>query len=152
MSSASSRLCVRCCAIRKSLPSYRFTSSSNAATSPFLLAWTKARSSLAVSVTASCAEFRHICLLTFRQLRHGSLLIEPVFEVLIPTKWTPARARICNRHCERFENEQGEPGLFQISDVVLRRGCRRCGSKDSFRIPTPPSAIRPAKTHGPDLT
>src|SRR5437870_11124860 len=70
----------------------------------------------------------------------------------LPTKWTPARARICNRHRERFENEQGEPDLFQVSGVVLRRGCRRCGSKDSFRIPTPPSAIRPAKTHGPDLT
>src|SRR5207244_13553171 len=67
-------------------------------------------------------------------------------------KMDSARARICNRHCERFETEQGEPGLFQISGVVLRRGCRRCGSKDSFRIPTPPSAIRAAKTHGPDLT
>src|ERR1700730_303860 len=54
-SSASSRLCVTCWAIRKSLRSYRFTSSSTAATSPFLLAWTRSRSSLATVLTASCA-------------------------------------------------------------------------------------------------
>src|ERR1700730_8132962 len=55
-SSESSRLCVTCWAIRRSLRSYRFTRCSKAATSPFLLAWTRSRSSLATAVTANCAK------------------------------------------------------------------------------------------------
>src|ERR1022692_711618 len=42
--------------MRRSLRSYRLTSCSKAATSPFLLAWTRSRSSLAASLTANCAE------------------------------------------------------------------------------------------------
>jgi hypothetical protein len=80
---------------------------------------------------------------SFPPVKGGSLLIEPVLECSYSGKnrqfgpRTPARLRICNRPCERFENEPVGPDLFQVSGVVLRRGCRRCGSKDSFRIPTP---------------
>src|SRR6266852_3558353 len=45
-----------CWAIRKSLRSYRFTSCSKAATSPFLLAWTRLRSSSATVLIANCAK------------------------------------------------------------------------------------------------
>src|SRR5713101_1396853 len=45
-----------CWEIRRSLRSYRFTSCSKAATSPFLLAWIRSRSSSATVLTANCAE------------------------------------------------------------------------------------------------
>src|SRR6267378_1337009 len=43
-------------AMRRSLRSYRFTSCSKAATSPFLLAWTRSKSSSATVLTANCPE------------------------------------------------------------------------------------------------
>src|SRR4029077_3269259 len=52
----SSLLWVTLWAIRRSLRSYRFTSCSKAATSPFLLAWTRSKSSSAPVLTANCAE------------------------------------------------------------------------------------------------
>src|SRR4029077_8480080 len=52
----SSVLCVTLWAMRRSLRSYRFTSCSKAATSPFLLAWTRFRSSSATVLAANCAD------------------------------------------------------------------------------------------------
>src|SRR5437868_9767091 len=100
-------------------------------------------------VTAICAEFR-LTRFSFPPVNIGPLLIEPGSLALEPVNFVriksrAPRVRICNRCCERFENEPGGPDLFQVSGVVLRRGCRRCESQDSFRIPTPHSAIRAAK-------
>src|SRR6266853_5406100 len=54
-------------AIRRSLRSYLFTSCSKAATSPFLLAWTRSRSSLVPVLTSNCAACAAIFVQSFLQ-------------------------------------------------------------------------------------
>src|ERR1700692_4824999 len=63
----------------------------------------------------------------------------------------PLRVRTCSRPCEWLASEPGALDRFQVFGVVSKRGCRRYGSRDSFCIPTPHSAIRHARRHDPDL-
>src|SRR5260370_8618644 len=138
-------LCVLCWAIRRSLRSYRFTSCSKAATSPFLLAWTRLRSSSATVLIANCAK----CAVIFVQ---GALKNNRVVEAIEDTRnGKPPPLRCSLEVAASLHHDLAVHLRVDRSEVGIRSLLGKRVGELFFRTPTrglePPLCLSPRMRH-----